>query len=107
MLLCARFMTKEQADKAREMYVREFNKSLGHLLKGLREENRLKRRTVVVALPWLTGAKLRKYERGESSLPANLLAKMAEHYGDRFIEILPLLITASQKFRFALENDHP
>jgi hypothetical protein len=87
--------------------VKELKQTIGKLLRKMRESKAVKRRSVVRAQPWLTGAKLRKYERGSAALPVSYLAKLVEQYNGDVVDFQLALFEAGNHFRTQRELKAP
>jgi transcriptional regulator with XRE-family HTH domain len=64
---------------------------LGALLRGARKRRGMKRKQAAAAAG-TTAAKLRRYERGDEAVPADVCAQLAECYGDDLTAHVPLRV---------------
>ena len=64
---------------------------LGALLRGARKRRGMKRKQAAAAAG-TTAAKLRRYERGDKAVPADVCAQLAECYGDDLTAHVPLRV---------------
>jgi hypothetical protein len=95
-------------ERAHSEELQELKRAIGFQIRKLREAKAMKRRSVVVSQPWLTGAKLRKYERGVAPLPLCLLAKLFEQYGtDAFMEFQLAVYEAGDRYRASIKPQSP
>lgn len=91
-------------DPVEKQQIQEANRTIGNWLRRLRESKALKRRSVVKVESRLTGAKLRKYERGQSALPVSILASLVKQYEGDALDFQMAIMEATNGLRAIRER---